>query len=274
MEIKYTQAFAKAYRKLVTYFYEIAPKKEVCKTVGNEDEDTGWINWENQIFSKLNENGTISLPISQTPVTLDEFNDTEYGFISELNENVLTYSDDMNKAVLQSFFGSVCMNILTPTREMLIKAGLVDEAILLDKLLYYNELIYSLQLEGFLGESLGIEIYKRKMSIQTDATKKKERYKKPQLIIKREKKYFAKAIEAGLMQKDSGGYRWLHNNGMKASLGYFIKRIFNPNGTTPIPYNRMESLFNRPRLDTTVDQVLGAKKPQKWRKEIDVLFDD
>lgn len=179
METKYTQAFAKAYRKLVTYFYDIAPKKEVCETVGNKDEATGWISWENQIFSKLDENGIISLPISQTPVTLSEFNDAAYMFISELNENVLTYSDDMNKAVLHSFFGNNYMSILTPTREMLIKAGLVDEAILLDRFLSYKNLICSLNVEIF-GEAVGIEEYRKKVLSQTDTIPKKELPKKPQ----------------------------------------------------------------------------------------------
>lgn len=90
----------------------------------------------------------------------------------------------------------------------------------------------------------------------------------------REKKYFAKAIEAGLMEKDGENYRWLHNNGMKASLGYFLNRVFNPKGTAQIPYQRMENLFNVTRLDTAIDQALTAKKPQKWREEIDTLFDD
>lgn len=90
----------------------------------------------------------------------------------------------------------------------------------------------------------------------------------------REKEYFAKAIEAGLMEKTNSGYKWLHNNGLKASLGYFLNRVFNPKGTAQIPYQRMENLFNVTRLDTATDQALTAKKPQKWRKEIDTLFDD
>lgn len=90
----------------------------------------------------------------------------------------------------------------------------------------------------------------------------------------REKKYFAKAIDVRLMEKKDYGYRWHHNDGMKASLGYFLNRVFNPKGTAQIPYQRMESLFNVSRLDTSISQTLNAKKPQKWRKEIDVLFDD
>ena len=96
----------------------------------------------------------------------------------------------------------------------------------------------------------------------------------PQQETEREKKYFAKAIEAGLMEKTDSSYKWLHNNELKASLGYFLNRVFNPKGTTQIPYQRMENLFNVTRLDTATDQALTAKNPQKWRKEIDAIFDD
>ena len=102
--------------------------------------------------------------------------------------------------------------------------------------------------------------------------------KKPELKNntqkKREKKYFAKAIEAGLMEKDGDSYRWLHNDGLKASLAYFLKRVFNPKGTAQISYQRLEVLFGVTRLDTALDQALTVKKPQKWRTEIDNLFDD
>ena len=76
------------------------------------------------------------------------------------------------------------------------------------------------------------------------------------------------------MKENGDGYEWVHNNGMKASLGYFLNKVFNPKGTAQIPYQRMESLFNVSRLDTAIAQALTVKTPQKWRKEIDVLFDD
>ena len=97
---------------------------------------------------------------------------------------------------------------------------------------------------------------------------------KPQQETEREKKYFAKAIEAGLMEKDCDSYRWLHNNGLKASLGYFLNRVFNPKGTAQIPCKRLGVLFGVTRLDTVIYQALNPNKPQKWRTEIDNLFDD
>lgn len=104
--------------------------------------------------------------------------------------------------------------------------------------------------------------------------KKKEVTERFHFETEREKKYFAKAIEADLMKKTDSGCRWLHNNNLKASLGYFLNKVFNPKGTTQIPYQRMENIFNVSRLDVAIDQAINAKKPQKWRKEIDALFDD
>lgn len=94
------------------------------------------------------------------------------------------------------------------------------------------------------------------------------------IMTENEKKYFTKAIDAGLMEEVENGYEWLHNKGMKASLGYFLHKVFNPNGTARIPYRFVESLFNESRLDRAIDQALIVKQPQKWRKEIDTLFDD
>lgn len=98
--------------------------------------------------------------------------------------------------------------------------------------------------------------------------------KQPQQETEREKEYFAKAIKAGLMKKDGENYKWLHNNGLQSSLGYFLKMVFNPKGTAQIHYKRMENLFKVSRLDSAIDRALSVNKPQKWRKEIDVLFDD
>ena len=113
-----------------------------------------------------------------------------------------------------------------------------------------------------------------KQDIAEPQPKQKQGFSKPQQETEREKKFFAKAIEAGLIEKDGENYRWLHNNGLKASLGYFLNKVFNPKGTAQIPYKRMGNLFNETRLDTATDQALTAKKPQKWREEIDAIFDD
>lgn len=132
-----------------------------------------------------------------------------------------------------------------------------------------TDYLYSTEVERWLQEQI---FCKPQQKSHTAVTK--QDIVKPQQETELEKKYFAKAIQAGLMGKDCNSYIWLHNSGLKASLGYFINRVFNPKGTAKIPYKRMENLFNVSRLDTAIDQALTAKKPQKWRKEIDTLFDD
>ena len=85
---------------------------------------------------------------------------------------------------------------------------------------------------------------------------KSHRQKEKRELSPIESKYFAKAIEASLMKQTENGYKWLHNQGLKASLGYFLNRVFNPKGTAQIPYQYIESLFNMSRLDTAIDQAL------------------
>lgn len=89
---------------------------------------------------------------------------------------------------------------------------------------------------------------------------------------KREDYYFDKAINAGLMEKDGVGYKWLYNNGSKASLAYFLQKVFNPDGISRTPFKRLEALFSVTSLAVTTNKLLEAKKAQKWRAEIDKLF--
>ncbi len=96
--------------------------------------------------------------------------------------------------------------------------------------------------------------------------------KESQQMTEREKKYFAKAIEAGLMQEAGTGYEWLYNNGSKASLAYFLQKVFNPDGTCRTPFKRLESMFNKKSLAVATNKLLEVVKNQKWRGEIDKLF--
>lgn len=164
--------------------------------------------------------------------------DFEYQLCREIQKNGISNQD------LKPVFQAVCLFVALKNEQKII-----EEELLL----------------------LGVNIEPDK---ERPLLKQKQAASKPQQITKREKKYFAKAIEAGLMEKDGGNYRWLHNNGLKASLGYFLNRVFNPKGTAQIPCKRLEILFGVTRLDTAIDQALTAKKPQRWRKEIDTLFDD
>lgn len=166
METENTKAFAKLYKELADYFYNIAPKKEVDEVVRCEDEETGWVNYEPQQVIELDKQGVVSLPIPQIPVRREEFSNKENLFIEELNKNILAESDELNRAVLLSEFGEIgCL--ITPTREMLIEVGLVAEAALLDDLLGLACFVGQLQSEGVLGYS-DIERYREDLKNKTD----------------------------------------------------------------------------------------------------------
>jgi hypothetical protein len=99
---------------------------------------------------------------------------------------------------------------------------------------------------------------------QTDGT---------ETLSEREAKYFNKAIEAGFMEKDGTGYKWLYRDGSKASLAYFINKVY-AEAYKEIPYKKTEKLFNIRRLDSAVYQLSNVKTDQKWRNGIDDLFND
>lgn len=86
-------------------------------------------------------------------------------------------------------------------------------------------------------------------------------------------KYFERAIEAGYMQKTETGYKWLWggDRGKKARLSYFIRKIY-ADDCLQIPYKRLEKLFGISRLDSSISQLMNAKKEQKWQPEIDKFF--
>ena len=123
---------------------------------------------------------------------------------------------------------------------------------------------FCIYVKRYIYDALGWE-YSQESSSNTN---------KEQALTDRAKKYFAKAVNNGLMKKSDNGYKWLHNSGSKASLGYFLNKVYNPNSTTTIPFKYLESLFNVKRLDVSLNHVLDAKNPQKWRKDIDVIFKD
>ena len=89
----------------------------------------------------------------------------------------------------------------------------------------------------------------------------------------REDYYFDKAINAGLMRKDGVGYKWLYNNGSKASLAYFLQKVFNPDGTQTTPFKKLETLFNVSRLAAATYKLLCCKNMQKRKGGIDKLFE-
>lgn len=88
----------------------------------------------------------------------------------------------------------------------------------------------------------------------------------------RARKYFARAVEFGYMESTATGYQWLF--GGLAQLGYFVERVFCPNNTEHLPEQDINRLFGVNRIGSAISQVHNAKKPQKWRADIDKLFDD
>lgn len=110
---------------------------------------------------------------------------------------------------------------------------------------------------------------------QKPATKANSPQAIPQeLNTDRTKEIFAKAVEAGYMEKTATGYKWLYNSGSKASLAYFIMQVFSPDNTKQIPFKALGQLFDVTRLDRALDQATTAKKPQQWRGAIDNLLKD
>lgn len=90
----------------------------------------------------------------------------------------------------------------------------------------------------------------------------------------RAKKAFAAAVEAGFMEKTGTRYKWKYNRGSKASLGYFVVKVYSPSpdDTSQTPFTALGQLFGVSRLDSHADQAFQAKKEQKWRAKIDELL--
>ena len=99
----------------------------------------------------------------------------------------------------------------------------------------------------------------------------------PEIMTERAKKYFAKAIEAGFMEQREYGYKWTFRNGQrgaKAALAYFLKSVYSPDNLRTIPFKALEQLFWVKRLDSSLYAYNGGGQRQKWREEIDGLFND
>lgn len=95
------------------------------------------------------------------------------------------------------------------------------------------------------------------------------------LDTERARRYFAKAIEAQYIKKTESGLQWVFGSdrGRKVSLGYFIQKVYCPNNTEDIPEKAVNQLFGVERIGSAISQIQNAKKPQKWRKTIDILFE-
>lgn len=220
---------------------------EACDSmIKRRKEQIEWVLYVNERFCDLTgkfEDGAKWMQVGTVENCLSAFCDIIYMFANRLDALLLTYGIDLMKLQRESGLYLKSHRIIT-------------------------------DIDCYIGSRELAKRYIDALPKEPTAVPKQD-IVKPQQETEREKKYFAKAIETGLMEKKGDeNYKWLHNNGMKASLAYFLNRVFNPKGTTKIPYQRLEALFGVTRLDTALAQVLTAKKTQKWRKEIDTIFDD
>ena len=96
-----------------------------------------------------------------------------------------------------------------------------------------------------------------------------------ELDTERARKYFVKAIKAQYIKITENGLQWvlISGRGKKASLGYFIQKVFCPSNTEDIPEKAVNKLFGVDRIGSAISQIYEAKKPQKWRDTIDKLFE-
>lgn len=96
-----------------------------------------------------------------------------------------------------------------------------------------------------------------------------------ELDTDRARKCFAKAIEAKYIEVTDSGLKWkFGGNRGKVRLGYFIQKVFCPNNTENIPETAINKLFGVNRIGSAIGQILYAKKVQKWKNEIDKLFEE
>lgn len=104
MRTEATKEFARSYKALFAYFYGITPKRTEIKSAPIED-DTGFTTFIPTPVTVIDTDRGITTPIPVMPMTQEEFEDRGNRFIVELNENVLNYSNEINRAFLLSCFG-------------------------------------------------------------------------------------------------------------------------------------------------------------------------
>ncbi|MDD2951981.1 MAG: hypothetical protein PHC95_02285 [Parabacteroides sp.] len=96
-----------------------------------------------------------------------------------------------------------------------------------------------------------------------------------ELNTERARKYFAKAIKVGYMERTGNGYKWLFGGDKgQARLGYFCNKVYNK----PRPINKLEELFEVKKLSasiTNADSEAKRADVKQWRSEInDNIFND
>ena len=102
-----------------------------------------------------------------------------------------------------------------------------------------------------------------------------------ELDTPRAREAFEKAIKLKYMEAAGDGkYRWIGTGerGATSQLAYFLGRVYNykytisGNAGEYFPEESLNALFGVTRLYSSLSQVYNAKKPQRWRAVIDVIF--
>lgn len=90
-------------------------------------------------------------------------------------------------------------------------------------------------------------------------------------------KYLTRAVEVGYIIPTDTGFKWIMGGkrGLLARLGYFVEKVYCPTNTEQLPEAAINSLFGVSRICSAITQLYNAKRPQKWRTEIDnkIFFD-
>lgn len=97
----------------------------------------------------------------------------------------------------------------------------------------------------------------------------------------RARKYFQKAIGKDWLRLEDGKFCWIGTNdkGNTSELAYFLGKVYNyqytisGNAGEDFPEESLNKLFGVRRLYSSLTQVYNAKKPQRWRSQIDAIFE-
>ena len=200
--------------------------------------------------------------------------------MSDLIENI--------KAYTESYGGNIAQEIEFAKRainELIERAEQVKADILLDapEPAYYIESEAKKKQNAGAKASVRLWIYDSGDNKSSITYRQLERFKKQldeyadksteaalPIILQPAKVYFQRAVEAGYMIEQPGGYKWLKTPG---ELAYFGNKLQGKIDLISYPEKALCSVFgiNR-RLQANRDRVFEVIKPQQWRQGIDELF--
>lgn len=233
MEIGNTKEFATMLYKLLEYFRKITPvkeKEEQCRCI---DEATGCDYYDTVVFCEPDTDKDIIQSGTTSPVTIEVFTGKASSFIKELYFNILNHPCDTNASILKVLFYHISGTLILPTGEQLIKANMINEAILLSELQKYVLFIERLKSDSILGEPTGIEEYREQLIIgnyspvnneQTTGEPQQNKPEQPKTLPKEldtdeAKALFQEITDLGYCTFDGNLYQW---TGTPSLFGYFV----------------------------------------------------